>query len=60
MPSWKRNLFCKATDNIWAMAAPNGLIGLCLDSGDSGTVYLTKDQARTVIATLQKVAQLQP
>jgi hypothetical protein len=47
----------RATNDIWAMAAPDGLIGLCMDSGDSGTVYLTQEQARAVIATLQKMFQ---
>jgi hypothetical protein len=45
----------KATDNIWAMMDENGLIGLRLDHGDAGVVYLTKEQARSVVDTLQKM-----
>jgi hypothetical protein len=44
-----------ATDTIWAMASPDGTIGLCLDSGEAGTIYLTQEQARAVVAALQKV-----
>jgi hypothetical protein len=43
-----------ATNDIWAMASPDGTIGLCLDSGEAGTVYLTQEQARAVVAALQK------
>jgi hypothetical protein len=31
------------------------LIGLRLDSGDAGVAYLTKEQARNVIDTLQEM-----
>jgi hypothetical protein len=44
-----------ATDDIWAMASLDGTIGLCLDSGEAGTVYLTQEQARAVVAALQRV-----
>ena len=41
-------LYGKATYNIWAMMVCDGLIGL--DTGDSGVMYLTKEQAKDVIA----------
>jgi hypothetical protein len=44
-----------ATDQVWAMRSPTGTIGLCLDDGGAGTVYLTADQARAVIETLGKM-----
>jgi hypothetical protein len=46
-----------ATDTIWAMASPDGTIGLCLDSGEAGMVSLTREQARAVVAALQKMLQ---
>jgi hypothetical protein len=45
----------RATDQVWAMRSSDGLIGLYMDSGDAGVVYLTENQARNVIDTLQKV-----
>jgi hypothetical protein len=39
-----------ATDQTWAMLDTDGLIGLRLDSGDAGVVYMTKQQAKQVIA----------
>jgi hypothetical protein len=42
-----------ATDLIWAMASPDGTIGLYLDSGEAGRITLTKEQARAVVAALQ-------
>ena len=47
-------LYGNATDNIWAMAHGDG-IGLRFDSGESGFVYLTKEQAQATIATLQQM-----
>jgi hypothetical protein len=44
-----------ATDRVWAMRSPNGTIGLCLDSGEAGTVFLSPEQARAVIETLEKM-----
>jgi hypothetical protein len=44
-----------ATDDIWEIASPEGTISLCLDSGEAGTIYLTQEQARAVVAALQKV-----
>jgi len=41
-----------ATDTIWAMASPDGTIGLCFDSGDAGTIFLTPAQARAVVDAL--------
>jgi hypothetical protein len=38
------------------MMVRDGVIGQRLDSGDSGVVYLTKEQAKDVIAALQKAA----
>jgi hypothetical protein len=35
-----------ATDHIWIMEDIDGYIGIRLDCGDSGTVYLTKAQAK--------------
>ena len=46
-------LYGEAKGPIWAMQDRPGLIGLRLDCGDGGTVYLTKEQAREVIAELQ-------
>ena len=46
-----------ATDTIWAMASPDGTIGLCLDSGEAGMVSLTREQARAVVAALQTMLQ---
>ena len=43
----------KSTDHIWTMEDVEGYIGLRLDSGDSGTVYLTKSQAQQVIDNLR-------
>lgn len=42
----------KATDNIWLMEDVEGYIGVRLDSGDAGTVYLTTEQARSLAAQL--------
>jgi hypothetical protein len=44
-----------ATDLIWAMASPDGTIGLYLDSGEAGRITLTQEQARAVVAALQHV-----
>lgn len=38
-----------ATDHIWTMEDREGFIGLRLDSGDSGVIYFTKEQAASVI-----------
>ena len=46
-------LYGEAKGPIWAMEDRPGFIGLRLDCGDGGTVYLTKEQAREVIAELQ-------
>lgn len=46
-------LYGEAKGPIWAMEDRPGLIGLRLDCGDAGTVYLTKEQAGEVIARLQ-------
>lgn len=42
----------EATDHIWGMVEHSGKIGLRFDSGDAGTVYLTKRQAHETINTL--------
>ena len=44
-----------ATDTIWAMASPDGMIGLWLDSGEAGMISMTQEQARAVVAALQNV-----
>jgi hypothetical protein len=44
-----------ATDTIWAMASPDGMIGLWLDSGEAGNISMTQEQARAVVAALQHV-----
>jgi hypothetical protein len=44
-----------ATDLVWAMASPDGTIGLYLDSGEAGRITLTQEQARAVVAALQHV-----
>ena len=36
----------KATDHIWLMEDVEGYIGIRMDSGDSGTVYLRPLQAK--------------
>jgi len=57
-----------ATDHIWAMAeaedgetnpatAKPAHIGLRFDCGDSGTLYLTRNQAHDVIDTLNDMLQ---
>ena len=50
-------LYGQATDQIWAMMSSDGLIGLRLDSGDAGVVYMTKQQAQQVIGTLQNIIE---
>jgi hypothetical protein len=42
----------KATDHIWTMEDKEGLIGVRFDCGDSGVVYLTKDQAVDLVQQL--------
>ena len=46
-------LYGEAKGPIRAMEDRPGLIELRLDCGDGGTVYLTREQAREVIAELQ-------
>jgi hypothetical protein len=58
----QRNLFLngKATDHIWAMEDVPGYIGLRMDCGDSGAVYMTPKQAEEVIETLQYMLKAMP
>lgn len=54
----KLQLQGKATDHIWGMVhAEEGVpyIGLRVDCGDSGTLYLTRSQAHEVIETLNSL-----
>ena len=44
-----------ATDTIWAMASPDGMIGLWMDGGEAGMISMTPEQARAVVAALQDV-----
>ncbi len=49
-----------ATDHIWCMAdgdEPN-VIGVRMDCGDSGTVYLTREQAADLSEQLAEMAKL--
>jgi hypothetical protein len=46
-----------ATDHIWLMAdgdEPN-VIGIRMDCGDSGTVYVSRDQAKELAEQLQSI-----
>jgi hypothetical protein len=56
----KKDLFIHghAGDPIWCMRESDELIGVRLDSGDSGTVYLTNEQARELATQLKKIATL--
>jgi hypothetical protein len=48
-----------ATDHIWIMVdgdEPN-VIGVRMDCGDSGTVYMSRDQAKDLVEQLQDVLQ---
>lgn len=46
----------QATDNIWGMVhEPEHRIGLRVDCGDAGTLFLTKSQAHDVIDTLNSL-----
>jgi hypothetical protein len=48
-----------ATDHIWIMAdgdEPN-VIGVRMDCGDSGTVYMSRGQAKDLVEQLQDVLQ---
>jgi len=47
-------LYGQAKGPIWSTVGRPGLIGLRLDCGDSGVVYLTKEQAREVIDELKR------
>lgn len=42
----------KSTDHIWSMETKEGLIGIRFDCGDSGTLYVTKEQAADLLAQL--------
>lgn len=44
----------KSTDLVWLMADGNEphVIGIRMDCGDSGTVYLTRDQAKNLAEQL--------
>lgn len=44
----------KATDHIWLMEDVEGYIGIRMDSGDSGVVYLTREQAADLSEQLAK------
>jgi len=47
-------LYGEAKGPIWTTADRPRLIGLRLDCGDAGVVYLTKEQAREVINELKR------
>lgn len=47
----------QATDHIWCMEDKPGFIGIRMDSGDSGTVYLTHAQARDLAEQLSSMAE---
>ena len=47
----------KATDHIWCMEDKPGFIGVRLDCGDSGTVYLTYDQAKELASQLLEMTK---
>jgi hypothetical protein len=49
----------KDPDHIWAMTDGKGKIMLAFDSGDSGFVPLTIEQAQQVIESLQHVMKRQ-
>ncbi len=52
----------KATDHIWCMAdgdEPN-VIGVRMDCGDSGTVYMTRDQAKDLAEQLTDFVNVVP
>jgi hypothetical protein len=42
----------KSTDHIWLMEDVEGYIGIRMDCGDSGTVYVTKAQAKDLAEQL--------
>lgn len=42
----------KATDHIWTMEDKEGFIGVRFDCGDSGTLYLSRDQATDLLQQL--------
>jgi len=42
----------KSTDHIWLMEDVEGYIGIRMDSGDRGTVYLTHAQATDLLKQL--------
>lgn len=46
----------KATDHIWCMEDVPGYVGVRMDSGDSGTVYLTHKQALDLAEQLKLFA----
>jgi hypothetical protein len=52
VPQESLHLAGHATDHIWGMAHGDDCIGLRVDCGDAGTLYMTKEQAREVIDTL--------
>jgi hypothetical protein len=46
-----------ATDHIWLMADGDEphVIGIRMDCGDSGTVYVSRDQAKDLAEQLQSI-----
>lgn len=42
----------KSTDHIWLMEDVEGYIGIRMDCGDSGVVYVTKEQAKDLAEQL--------
>jgi hypothetical protein len=47
----------KATDHIWCMEDVPGYIGVRLDCGDSGTFYLTYEQATELAKQLTSMTR---
>lgn len=45
----------KATDHIWCMEDVEGYIGVRMDCGDSGTVYLSHAQAEELVHQLNSL-----
>lgn len=58
----QRDLFVNgdATDNIWTMGDARGKLGIRFDCGDSGVIYVTRDQAEDLRVQLGKWLLTQP
>jgi hypothetical protein len=53
------NLSGKASDHIWCMEDVEGYIGVRMDCGDAGTVYLTHSQAKELAKQLTALTAAQ-